>query len=158
MAMFDTKIKNDIFELMEKFDGSSLSELEISLGADFSVKMAKNNKNLGYVQETQNIPAVSNVRQEMSVEISQGIESAERSDDAKIIKAPLIGTFYVSPAPDSEPYVKVGDVIKKGMVICIIEAMKTMNEIESETDGEIAEILVRNGTPVEFGQALYRLR
>ena len=161
MAIFDTK--NDVFELIEKFDKSSLSELEITFGADFNIKLSKQNKAAVYIPEAvnMNIPAVPTVKQETSIEISRNLQSPgnlENSDDTKIIKSPLIGTFYVSPSPDSEPYVKVGDKVSKGMVICIIEAMKTMNEIESDTDGEIVEVLVKNGTPVEFGQGLYRVK
>ena len=161
MAIFDTK--NDVFELIDKFDKSSLSELEISFGADFNVKLSKQNKAAVYIPEAvnMNIPAIPAVKQETSVEISQNLQSSESSEslnEAKIIKAPLIGTFYVSPSPDSEPYVKIGDKVTKGMVICIIEAMKTMNEIESDADGEIVEVLVKNGTPVEFGQGLYRVK
>jgi len=154
MAIFDTK--NDVFELIEKFDKSSLCELEIAFGVDCSIKLSKQNKNAVYIPETQNIPVVS-TKQEMSVEITQS-SGSEVADDSKIITAPLIGTFYSAPSPDSEPYVKIGDKINKGTVVCIIEAMKTMNEIESDTDGEIVEVLVASGKPVEFGQALFRLK
>jgi acetyl-CoA carboxylase biotin carboxyl carrier protein len=74
-----------------------------------------------------------------------------------VITAPLVGTFYRSPSPDSAVYVDVGSVVKKGQVLCIVEAMKLMNEIESEVSGTVAEILVQNGTPVEFGQPLFRI-
>jgi len=73
------------------------------------------------------------------------------------ITAPIVGTFYASPAPDAAPFVKVGDRVQKGAVLCIIEAMKLMNEIEAETSGTIAEILVQNEEPVEYGQALFRI-
>ncbi|MEG1779356.1 MAG: acetyl-CoA carboxylase biotin carboxyl carrier protein [Oscillospiraceae bacterium] len=73
------------------------------------------------------------------------------------ICSPMVGVFYGSPSPDSEPFVKVGDKIKKGDVLCVIEAMKLMNEITSEQDGEIAEICVKNGQVVEFSQALFKL-
>jgi len=152
MAIFDTK--NDVFELIEKFDKSSIAELELSSG-DLSVKLSKQNKIGSYISEIQNIPVISAVKEEKLVEISK---SPDMRNDAKIIKAPLIGTFYSAPSPDSEPYVKIGDRISKGAVICIIEAMKIMNEIESDTDGEIVEVLAASGTPVEFGQALFRLR
>jgi acetyl-CoA carboxylase biotin carboxyl carrier protein len=68
-----------------------------------------------------------------------------------------VGTFYRSPAPDQPPYVEVGAAVKKGQVLCIVEAMKLMNEIESEVAGKVAEVLVQNGQPVEFGQALFRI-
>ncbi len=71
------------------------------------------------------------------------------------IKSPMVGTFYRSPAPDADPYVEVGSVVKKGQVLCIVEAMKLMNEIESETTGKIVEILVESGQPVEYNQPLF---
>ena len=76
----------------------------------------------------------------------------------KVITCPLVGTFYSSPAPDAEDYVKVGDTVKKGQVIGIVEAMKLMNEIESEYDGIVEEILVKNEETVEYGQPLFRIR
>ena len=72
--------------------------------------------------------------------------------------SPLVGTFYNSSSPDAEPFVKVGDTVKKGQTLGIIEAMKLMNEITAEEDGEIAEVCVQNGQVVEFGQPLFRLR
>ncbi|QSQ13538.1 acetyl-CoA carboxylase biotin carboxyl carrier protein [Myxococcus landrumensis] len=74
-----------------------------------------------------------------------------------VVSSPFVGTFYRTPAPDQPAFVDVGSVVKKGQVLCIIEAMKLMNEIESEVSGRVAEILVENGRPVEFGQALFRI-
>ena len=74
------------------------------------------------------------------------------------IKCPMVGVFYVAPTPTSEPYVKVGSRVKKGDIICIIEAMKLLNEINSDQDGEIAEICAENGSVVEYGQTLFKLR
>jgi acetyl-CoA carboxylase biotin carboxyl carrier protein len=74
-----------------------------------------------------------------------------------VLTSPFVGTFYRTPAPDQPPFVEVGSVVKKGQVLCIVEAMKLMNEIESEMAGRVAEILVENGQPVEFGQALFRI-
>jgi len=71
------------------------------------------------------------------------------------VESPMVGTFYRAPAPGAEPYVKEGDLVQKGAVLCIIEAMKLMNEIESEVKGRIARISVENGQPVEFGQTLF---
>ncbi|MBD2148534.1 acetyl-CoA carboxylase biotin carboxyl carrier protein [Pseudanabaena sp. FACHB-1277] len=73
------------------------------------------------------------------------------------ITSPMVGTFYRSPAPDEPPFIELGDVVKKGSTVCIIEAMKLMNEIESESTGKIVEILVENTQPVEYGQVLMRL-
>ncbi|PIQ84541.1 MAG: acetyl-CoA carboxylase, biotin carboxyl carrier protein [Candidatus Omnitrophica bacterium CG11_big_fil_rev_8_21_14_0_20_63_9] len=72
-----------------------------------------------------------------------------------VIKSPMVGTFYRSPAPDAPPFVEVGQDLDNGQVVCIIEAMKLMNEIKAEVDGRISEILVENGSPVEFGQPLF---
>jgi acetyl-CoA carboxylase biotin carboxyl carrier protein len=74
-----------------------------------------------------------------------------------VVTSPFVGTFYRAPSPDSPPFVDVGAVVKKGQVLCIVEAMKLMNEIEAEAPGKIAEIMVANATPVEFGQPLFRI-
>jgi acetyl-CoA carboxylase biotin carboxyl carrier protein len=79
------------------------------------------------------------------------------SKKGHVIGSPFVGTFYRSPAPDQPAFAEVGTSIKKGQVLCIIEAMKLMNEIESEVSGKVAEVLVQNGQPVEFGQALFRI-
>jgi acetyl-CoA carboxylase biotin carboxyl carrier protein len=77
------------------------------------------------------------------------------NDDLLIIRSPIVGTFYRAPNPDAEPFVKLGDVVEPGRVLCIIEAMKLMNEIESEVHGEVTKIYVESGEPVEFGQSLF---
>ena len=79
-------------------------------------------------------------------------------EDLHVLKSPIVGTFYSAPSPDSDPYVKAGSKVKKGQVLCIIEAMKLMNEIESDVDGEIVEIHPRNAQPVEFGEPLFGIR
>ncbi len=73
------------------------------------------------------------------------------------IRSPIVGTFYRAPAPDAEPYVEVGQQVKRGDVLCIVEAMKLMNEIESDVDGRVVEILAENGKPVEYNQVLFRI-
>ena len=83
---------------------------------------------------------------------------AARASRGVEIVSPMVGTFYRSPGPDAAPFVDVGDRVNKNTVVCIVEAMKVMNEIKAETDGEIVEILVQNGEPVEFGQPLYLVK
>src|SRR4051812_47941111 len=78
--------------------------------------------------------------------------------DLVTVKSPIVGTYYEAPSPGSPPFSKVGDTVKEGQVLCIIEAMKLMNEIESETAGTIAKILVKNGQPVEYGQPLFLIK
>lgn len=92
----------------------------------------------------------------------QAAGSAADADEAipggNIVKSPLVGTFYAAPAEDAEPFVKVGDSVKEGQVLAIVEAMKLMNEIESDFTGTVAEILVENGEAVEYGQPLFVIR
>ena len=84
---------------------------------------------------------------------------AEKDEtEGKVITSPLVGVFYAAPAEDAEAFVQVGDTVKKGQVLAIVEAMKLMNEIESDYDGTIAEILVENGQAVEYGQPLFKLQ
>jgi len=85
---------------------------------------------------------------------------AEADPDANlhIVKSPIVGTFYESPSPGSPPFVKIGDQVESGQILCIIEAMKLMNEIESDAAGEIVKRHVQNGQPVEYGQALFAVR
>jgi len=85
-------------------------------------------------------------------------ESATAGEKLKEITSPMVGTYYRSPSPESQPFVDVGTTVNEDTVVCIIEAMKVMNEIKAETSGVIAEMLVENGKPVQFGQALYRVR
>ena len=81
----------------------------------------------------------------------------EKESGGNIIKAPLVGTFYAAPGEEEEPFVHVGSKVEKGQILAIVEAMKLMNEIESEFSGEIAEVYVKNGEPVEYGQPLFRV-
>ena len=77
--------------------------------------------------------------------------------EGMIVKSPLVGTFYAAPAEDAAPFVSVGDLVKKGQTLAIVEAMKLMNEIESDFDGKVAEVYVENGQAVEYGQPLFRI-
>jgi acetyl-CoA carboxylase biotin carboxyl carrier protein len=80
------------------------------------------------------------------------------ADELHVIKSPIVGTFYAAPNPESGPFVKVGDTVQAGQTVCIIEAMKLMNEIEADISGEVARIMVENGQPVEYGEPLFALR
>jgi len=83
---------------------------------------------------------------------------AMRAEDLHIVKSPIVGTFYVAAGPDADPFVTIGSKVETGQVLCIIEAMKLMNEIESDAAGEIVRIFVENGHPVEYGEALFGVR
>jgi acetyl-CoA carboxylase biotin carboxyl carrier protein len=84
--------------------------------------------------------------------------STTPAEDLHVIKSPIVGTFYAAASPGSAPFVKIGDVVQVGQVVCIIEAMKLMNEIEADVSGELVRSLVENGQPVEYGQALFAIR
>ena len=81
----------------------------------------------------------------------------EEDENYEVIKSPMVGTFYTSPSPDSDPYVRIGDQVGEDTVVCILEAMKVMNEIKAEVRGKIVDILVENAEPVEYGQALFKV-
>jgi acetyl-CoA carboxylase biotin carboxyl carrier protein len=82
----------------------------------------------------------------------------QEDTDFAVVKSPIVGTFYRAPEPGSKPYADVGDTVKKGQVLCIIEAMKLMNEINSDVDGEVVKVYVENGQPVQYGERLFAIR
>ncbi len=106
------------------------------------------------------VPLVTSLAPPPSPTAASPAPAAAAKPEAKpgtIVTSPFVGTFYRAPSPDSPPFVEVGTMVKKGQVLCIVEAMKLMNEIEAEAPGKIAEIFVQNATPVEFGQPLFRI-
>ena len=100
----------------------------------------------------------SNNQNVISQPVSQEKTKVSEDEDLYIVKSPMVGTFYTSPSPDKAPFVSVGDTVKTSSILCIIEAMKLMNEIESEVSGTIKEILVKNGEMVEYGQPLFKIK
>ncbi len=100
-------------------------------------------------------PAAQPIQQNAPVPEKTAPAEPTKNENLIEIRSPMVGTFYRAPAPDAEPYVKVGDRIEPGKVLCIIEAMKLMNEIEAEVSGKIADILVENAKPVEYNQVLF---
>jgi acetyl-CoA carboxylase biotin carboxyl carrier protein len=88
----------------------------------------------------------------------EAVAEAGRAEDLHVIKSPIVGTFYAAPTPGASPFVREGDAVKSGQVLCIIEAMKLMNEIEADADGEVMRIFVENGQPVEYGEPLFGIR
>ena len=142
----------EIKEMINLMNENGLLELEIEKD-DMRIKLKKmvaGSEALGgpIIIEKENIATVSQQSKLQQENIpSSGVKTVE-------IKAPMVGTFYRAPSPEVPPYVEVGQIIEPGQVICIIEAMKLMNEIKSEIKGKIMEILVDNAEPVEFGQSL----
>ena len=145
----------DILKIIEIFEKSNLTELEIKIDEPkFKIKLSKNNQIQGQIIQ---VPQIQTFHQIQKEEIVKEVKE-EKKENIHIIKSPLVGTFYRAPSPGAEPFVREGDFVKKGQVLCIIEAMKVMNEIESDVDGVVERILVENGKPVEYGQELFIIR
>ncbi len=142
-----------IKQLMEDMGNSKLTSIDIDFPDGTKIKMKKEEKEVVKVSE---IPAMA-VKENKHIE-NESNETEKETEEGNIVKAPMVGTFYLKPSPDSEPYVQIGQKVKKGDVLCIIEAMKLMNEIESEFDGEIAEVLLKDGEAVEYGKPLFRIK
>jgi acetyl-CoA carboxylase biotin carboxyl carrier protein len=140
--------------LVQEFDASTLSKLKITLDA-FSIELEKN---VGVVQAPVMMaaPVTAVSAPVAAAAVSAESVSAPISGDA--ILSPMVGTFYSSPSPDSAAFVKVGDRVKKGQVVAILEAMKIMNELEAEFDCEILEILKSDGQAVEYDMPLYAVK
>ena len=140
----------EIKNLITLLEDSSLSVLEVQSGEN-KVRLEKATQGSPVVSFANNNPVVA------APDATVPEVSAE-ADSGNTIKAPIVGVFYVAPSPDSDPYVTVGKRVKKGDVVCIIEAMKCMNEIQAEEDGEITAVLANNGDLVEYGQPLFSIK
>ena len=133
--------------LIEMLEESNLNEIEVSQGEE-SVRISKSSRDTSIVSDS--------VNQNNIEKVDSAITLNQDSTDIKgnLVTAPIVGTFYRKPSPEKEPFVKVGDNVNKGDVLCIIEAMKMMNEIKSDFDGKVSAIEVEDGQPVEFGQTI----
>jgi acetyl-CoA carboxylase biotin carboxyl carrier protein len=142
----------EIKELLELIRNSGIEEFEMEKAG---VRLR--------IRNAVTAPAPVDVRPIAAAPIAPAVAAAPLptvpvEEDLFIFRAPIVGTFYLTPKPDAEPFVQVGDRITKNSVICIIEAMKIFNQIESDVTGTIVEILVENGRPVEFGEPLFKIR
>lgn len=147
----------EIKRLMDDMGKSEINELEIEFPEGMKVKLKKNNNQKQIQTDTiSGFPQNNQIEKNNSIIKDKSIEKT--NEDLKIITSPMVGTFYEASSPKQPPIVKVGDKVKKGDVLCIIEAMKLMNEIESEFDGEIVEICVRNEEIVDFGKPLFKIK
>ncbi|OOM80307.1 acetyl-CoA carboxylase biotin carboxyl carrier protein [Clostridium sp. BL-8] len=156
-----------IKELIKLVDSSSLAFFELQSGNDH-IKMDKSlvrgvTDNTSSLVGTSSSPVISKEKVENTVVEKEEIVVTEKETviddkDISVITAPMVGTFYSSASPESKPFVEIGGTVSKGKVICIIEAMKLMNEIESEFNGTIVERLVNDGDMVEYGQPLFKIK
>lgn len=145
-----------ILELIHEMNQTDLTKIEIEQDG-FRVCLEKNSGNTPFIKEAGFTPVISNAGEINKENISPGEFQVEELIGEKVL-SPMVGTFYTSSSPDNPSFVKVGDKVKKGQTLCIIEAMKLMNEIESEIDGEVIKILASNEQMVEFGQPLFIIR
>ena len=136
-------------KLIEMLEASNLEEIEIQEGEE-SVRLVKN-KTHGTIRNDV----------EITKEIGVGKENKQETLEEELgdkITSPMVGTFYSSPSPGAKPFISVGDEIQEGDIVCIVEAMKMMNEIKSDFSGKVSSILVENAEPVEFGQGLFLIK
>lgn len=151
---------SEIKELMEYIEKSSFVEFELQREG-FKIKLVKRSAPSAdgpmppaALAVAASAPAA--VPQQQAEAAARG--PAAEAPDVHPVKSPIVGTFYRASGPGARPYVEPGDRVKKGQVLCVVEAMKLMNEIESDCDGEVLEILVANGQPVEYGEPLFKIR
>jgi oxaloacetate decarboxylase alpha subunit len=147
----------ELKELIELLKGTDISEVEIERSG-VKVRIRKGGDVTFHpTMPRMEYPPAAIVAPAVSEPEKPAVEKAPEPAKTNQVKvtSPIVGTFYRASAPDKPPYVEVGDVVKKGQVLCIIEAMKLMNEIESEASGKIVQILVEGGQPVEYGQPLF---
>lgn len=137
-----------IKQLIEEMGNSKLTAVDIEFPDGTKISMKKDKMQEKIIQSTSIVENDT---------IENQIKEDKNEKKGNIIKSPMVGTFYLKPSPTAEPYIEIGKEVKKGDVLCIIEAMKLMNEIESEYTGKVTEILVKDGERVEYGTPLFRI-
>ena len=140
-------------KLIEMLENSNLEEIEIQEGEE-SVRLVKSNGSAPKLQQQSIV-----VPQENLAVPAQPVteENEVAPEDSNSINSPMVGTFYASASPGAKPFISVGDVVQEGDVVCIVEAMKMMNEIKSEFSGTVLSVNVENSEPVEYGQSLFEI-
>lgn len=151
---------DEIKELLQIFNESGVGELEVQRGEDrLRIKRAATNKEYIVSPQPQPVtPAATPVSMQPSASAGGAAPAKAPDTDGMLVKSPIVGTYYDAASPDATPFVRVGDSVEPGQVLCIIESMKLMNEIEAELAGTVIAKLVENGRPVEYGEALFSIR
>ena len=147
----------EVKELMKLFAKSKLDKIKVK-NKDFEIEMEKG----GETTVVQAAPAVQSAAPApapaaQSAASAPAAEESRSAAEGELITSPMVGTFYAAPSPDSPPFVQAGDTVRKGQTLCILEAMKIMNEVEAEYDCKILEVLVQDGEPVEYDKPLFRV-
>lgn len=151
-----------IKELMSNMKKEGIQELEIT-EKDVTIKLKREVKQQGPAQLPQPIyyphhdVRVSHPPMPHKLEHSPVVEPDKKIETGKVVNSPMVGTLYTAPSPEDPPFIKVGDRVEENTIVCIIEAMKVMNEVKAGVSGTVAEIYVNNGSPVEFGTKLVRV-
>ena len=140
-------------KLIEMLENSNLEEIEIQEGEE-SVRLVKSTNRTQAIAPQSIVLPQETVTQE-AVDLS--VTDEETKDDTNSINSPMVGTFYASASPGAKPFISVGDIIAEGDVVCIVEAMKMMNEIKSDFSGTVLSVNVENSEPVEYGQSLFEI-
>lgn len=154
----------EIKDLIKLIDESELSEFKMRNG-DFELTIRSKQYNKGETKLVSHSPQIVSVPQAIAAPVAASIPTAttteapkqEGIDTSKLleVKSPIVGTFYRSSSPDKPPFIKVGDKIQEGSVVCIVEAMKLFNEIESEVAGQVVKVMVEDASPIEYDQVLF---
>ena len=147
-----------IKKLMELLEESGIAEIEVKEGEE-SIKLSRNISSTTNMQVPQIIQQPTQASQpptnQQASDIGTNAGDNLKKDKRNTVNSPMVGTFYASASPESKPFVTIGQSVKKGDTLCILEAMKMMNQVQAESDGKIVEILVDNAEPVEFDQPLF---
>jgi acetyl-CoA carboxylase biotin carboxyl carrier protein len=147
---------NQVRELLAILNQTDVEELCLK-SSDFELTIRKGSSSSAAVPTATATPIAAAVAEPVSL-ISSAAAPGVVDKNWVDVTSPMVGTFYRASGPDEPPFIEVGDIMRKGQAICIIEAMKLMNELEAEVNGEVMEILVENGKPIEFGQLLMRVK
>jgi len=147
-------LDKEILELIEFISNSNFVEFELEREG-FKIRLVKSG---GGAVPVAAVPVSSLPAAASDAPPAASATAPQPAQRFHEIKSPLVGTFYRAPSPDAPPFTEVGKTVRAGQVLCIVEAMKLMNEIESDVDGAVEEILVSNGQPVEYGELLFRIR
>lgn len=148
---------DEIRQLVDLLHQSDLSELTIEAG-DVKIALKKGGATVALAAAAVPAPAGAAVPAPVPIAAAEApVQAPPKDDNAYRVRSPMVGTFYRAPSPDASPFVEVGAVVEPGQPVCIIEAMKLMNQIEAEHGGRVRRILVNNGDPVDFGQVLIEI-
>jgi acetyl-CoA carboxylase biotin carboxyl carrier protein len=146
----------EIKEILDLFNSTDVAELEVQRGEN-RVRLRRASADVMHV-----VPAAAPVAAAVAAAApatpTAAAPAAPVADNTMLVQSPIVGTYYDAPSPDAAPFVKVGDSVEKGQVLCIIESMKLMNEIEAEVAGTVVAKLMENGRPVEYGEALFSVK